>query len=151
MRFSRLGERLTGHSGTLQLMEDLGAAMATDEPLIMLGGGNPARIDAMSEVFAKRMAQMAADSATFERVMGVYDGQCGDPEFLSSVARLLNREFHWPVTEKNIAVTNGSQNAFFYLFNLVQYFLILQKRNNYIAFWRLSSDIFFFIFKKLFL
>ena len=118
MRFSRLGERLTGHSGTLQLMEDLGAAMATDEPLIMLGGGNPARIDAMSEVFAKRMAQMAADSATFERVMGVYDGQCGDPEFLSSVARLLNREFHWPVTEKNIAVTNGSQNAFFYLFNL---------------------------------
>ena len=45
-------------------------------------------------------------------------GNAGDPEFLSSVARLLNREFDWPVTEKNIAVTNGSQNAFFYLFNL---------------------------------
>ena len=47
-------------------MEDLGLRWP---PIcfIMLGGGNPGRIDAMSEVFAKRMAQMAADSATFEQ------------------------------------------------------------------------------------
>nr|MBP7483389.1 valine--pyruvate transaminase [Lacunisphaera sp.] len=41
------------------------------------------------------------------------------PAFLEAVAGLLRCEFGWNLTRDNIAVTNGSRNAFFYLFNLL--------------------------------
>jgi valine--pyruvate aminotransferase len=118
MRFSKLGTRLTTEGGVLQLMRDLGQAIDSDEPLIMLGGGNPAQIPEVMEVLRQRVAVMAQAPGALERVMGVYDGPRGDASFLNAVAALLNREFGWSVTARNIAVTNGSQSAFFYLFNL---------------------------------
>jgi valine--pyruvate aminotransferase len=118
MRLSKLGERLSVHTGTGQLMRDLGEALRSDRELIMLGGGNPAQIPEVMDVFRQRLEEMSRTPETLSRVMGVYDGPSGDSEFNNSVARLLKREFGWPVTGRNIAVTNGSQSAFFYLFNL---------------------------------
>ena len=42
MKFSTFGTRFTRHTGARELMDDLGAAMAADQPVKMLGGGNPA-------------------------------------------------------------------------------------------------------------
>ena len=33
------------------------------------------------------------------------------------MAGLLNREFGWPISWRNVAVTNGGQTAFFFLMN----------------------------------
>ncbi|SVD95023.1 uncharacterized protein METZ01_LOCUS447877, partial [marine metagenome] len=44
VKFSTIGQFLSGDSGILQLMDDLGAALDQNHKIYMLGGGNPARI-----------------------------------------------------------------------------------------------------------
>jgi len=109
---------MTGESGTLQLMRDLGDALATDSPQIMLGGGNPGSIPAVQELFRARLQALAHSPDELNRTIGLYDGQRGDQRFLESMARLLRTHFGWPIGPENIAITNGSQSAFFFLFNL---------------------------------
>src|SRR5574344_1600759 len=48
-----------------------------------------------------------------------YDGPQGKDQFTAALAALLKREYGWNISAKNIALTNGSQTAFFYLFNLL--------------------------------
>ena len=40
MKLSTIGKKLTTRSGILELMDDLGAAMANGDDMRMLGGGN---------------------------------------------------------------------------------------------------------------
>lgn len=47
-----------------------------------------------------------------------YDGPQGKTELLSELAKLLREKQGWDIEPQNIALTNGSQSAFFYLFNL---------------------------------
>ena len=52
MKLSKFGNKFTGHSGILSLMDDLGAAMAAGSgDVLMLGGGNPGRVPAMEAMF----------------------------------------------------------------------------------------------------
>lgn len=44
MKLSRSGEKLTKESGILRLMDDLGEALSAGETMLLLGGGNSARI-----------------------------------------------------------------------------------------------------------
>ena len=44
MKLSGFGEKFAGHSGIVQLMDDLGKAMAENKEMLMLGGGNPSHI-----------------------------------------------------------------------------------------------------------
>ena len=117
--WSDFGRKLGGPSGISGLMTDLGEAMAVNPDLIMMGGGNPARIPAMEQVWRRCLAEMLADGDRFERVLGHYDQPQGRPEFIDALVQQLNRRFGWGLTSRNVAVTNGSQNSFFYLFNLL--------------------------------
>lgn len=119
LEFSRIGQKLTARSGILELMDDLGRAM-TDEPdMLMLGGGNPAAVPAVQEFWRNRMKDLVAEGLSFDRMLGNYDPPQGNPRFLRALADLLKRSFGWDVSPANIAVTNGGQSAFFYLFNLL--------------------------------
>ena len=118
MEFSRLGQKFTAHSGILQLMADLGEALSSDEPVIMLGGGNPAKIPQVQQVLRQRMYDILVDEDRFDSIIGDYAPPAGNLAFRQAVADLLRREFGWPLGPENIALTNGSQTAFFYLFNL---------------------------------
>jgi valine--pyruvate aminotransferase len=51
-------------------------------------------------------------------MIGNYTTPQGDRSFLEAMANLLRGEYGWDVTWKNIAVVNGSQTAFFLLFNM---------------------------------
>lgn len=117
--FSPLGQKLTGHSGILELMEDLGRAMTIEPDMRMLGGGNPALIPEMQALVRERMRQLLDDGDTFDRMLANYDPPRGNPRFVRAVAELLQREFGWEVGPQNIAVTCGGQSAFFFLFNLL--------------------------------
>lgn len=118
MQLSNFGRNFTGESGIVQLMDDLGAALAGDQPKLMLGGGNPAAIPAVQAALRQRMHDMLADGESFERMVGSYGPPEGDRAFAVALADLLRRTYGWDVGPKNIALTNGSQTAFFYLFNL---------------------------------
>lgn len=115
MILSKFGEKFTQKSGILQLMDDLGSALSSNQPLNMLGGGNPAVIPAANELFQKSFKAL---EDTFIHSAGNYASPQGDHDFLVALADFFNRHYHWNITPKNIALTNGSQNAFFYLFNL---------------------------------
>ena len=100
-------------------MEDMGAAMDSTEPILMLGGGNPARIPEVEQVFKDQLTAIIETRVEFSRMMGNYSGPAGDGRFRQALAGLLRDHYGWDLSEKNIALTSGSQNAFFILFNLL--------------------------------
>ena len=118
MQFSRFGERYTGEAGILQLMDDLGDALATDERVYMMGGGNPSHIPEVQAYFRQCMERLLQADGAFERMIGNYSPPAGDKAFRAALAHLLRQEFGWPIGPDNVALTNGSQTSFFYLLNL---------------------------------
>lgn len=115
MQLSSFGQKFTARSGILQLMDDLGEALEGGREVNMLGGGNPAAIPEANAVYQQAFEAAAQD---FIHSAGNYSGPKGDAAFIEAVADFLNRHYGWGVTAENIALTNGSQNAFFYLLNL---------------------------------
>ena len=119
MNLSKFGKKLTSGSGIVDLMEDLGTALNENPEMIFMGGGNPARIPQMEALFKQRLQSIAGDSKQLAGMTGVYQSPQGELSFRRQVADLLKRQFGWSVTERNIAVSNGSQSAFFILYNLL--------------------------------
>jgi len=117
MQYSVFGEKFRHNSGITQLMDDLGAAMAGGD-MLMLGGGNPAHIPEVQQRFREHMESILRTPAAFERMVGNYDGTRGNAAFIEALVELMNTSFGWGITPRNVVLTNGSQSAFFYLFNL---------------------------------
>lgn len=120
MKFSKYGQQFTQTSAISQLMDDLGDALKSPTPVNMLGGGNPARIDKVNEAYFevyKSLEQGGVDGGAIESV-GNYSNPQGDAKFIDALVAFFNRHYDWNLTTENIVLTNGSQNAFFYLFNL---------------------------------
>ena len=98
-------------------MEDLGAALGTDEKMLMLGGGNPSRVPAIEQYFREQMLAITSNNDRFSSMVGNYDGPQGKASFIDILADFFNALYGWPVTTNNIAITNGSQASFGLLFN----------------------------------
>ena len=118
MKISKFGIKITETSGIGRLMADLGSALSQDGEMLMLGGGNPAHIPQVQEYFRRSMVGILENTGEFERMVGNYDPPKGNLDFISALADLLGREYGWEIGPENIALTNGSQSAFFILFNL---------------------------------
>ncbi|ABV87955.1 valine--pyruvate transaminase [Shewanella pealeana] len=117
MQFSKFGEKFNRYSGITQLMDDLNEGLRTPGA-IMLGGGNPASIPAMQDYFHQATADMLANGELVAALSN-YDGPQGKDAFLTALATLLRDTYGWEISEKNISLSNGSQSAFFNLFNLL--------------------------------
>ena len=115
---SLFGQRFCAESGTFTLMDDLGKALTTNPDMLFLGGGNPARIPAIEAEIKNAIELKIQRDDGVLKVAGNYQSPQGDPDFLSAVAGFLQRQCQWPVTPENIALANGSQAAFFVLFNM---------------------------------
>ncbi len=118
MKYSKLGKKISSHSGIMQLMDDLGEAMTLNPQIKMLGGGNPAAIPAVQQLW-RDLTLAAIQDGSFDRTLGNYDPPRGNPRFLKALAKFLNSHCEWQVTPANLAVTPGGQTAFFLLFNLL--------------------------------
>ena len=118
MKFSAFGQRFSRHTGTRDLMDDLGAAMARGGSL-MLGGGNPAYIPEVEARLREELARIAADTHEFRRLAGNYAAPAGEERFRDTLAQVLNAQYGWGLTRDNIALTAGNQTGFFQLFNLL--------------------------------
>ncbi|PSW11671.1 valine--pyruvate transaminase [Photobacterium sanctipauli] len=117
MEFSTFGDKFARYSGITQLMDDLNDGLRNPDA-IMLGGGNPAQIPEMVEYFNRLTQQMAA-SGELTQALTNYDGPQGKNIFINALADMLKAQYGWDISAKNIALTNGSQSAFFNLFNLL--------------------------------
>ena len=118
MEVSRFGRKIAETSGIGQLMEDLGIAYSEGRNILMLGGGNPAHIPKVQQCFRSSMEKLMQNGAEFERAIGNYDPPGGNREFIEAVSALLRSELGWDIGPENVALTNGSQTAFFILFNI---------------------------------
>lgn len=118
MEVSRFGRKIAEKSGIGQLMEDLGIAYSEGRNILMLGGGNPAHIPKVEQCFRSSMEKLLRNGDEFERAIGNYDPPGGNREFIEAVSALLRSELGWDIGPENIALTNGSQTAFFILFNI---------------------------------
>ena len=119
MDLSDFGKRMASEAGILQLMDDLGRALAGDTPVAMFGGGTPAQIPAVTAVFRRELQAVIADDTRLAAMLGNYDTPQGNAEFVEAIVSLLNREYDWDLKAENIAITPGSQNGFFMLYNLL--------------------------------
>ncbi|WP_027251756.1 valine--pyruvate transaminase [Photobacterium halotolerans] len=117
MEFSTFGNKFARYSGITQLMDDLNDGLRNPEA-IMLGGGNPAQIPAMVEYFTQ-LNNSLNQSGELTAAMTNYDGPQGKNTFINALAALLSERYGWDISSKNISLTNGSQSAFFSLFNLL--------------------------------
>ncbi|MDC0088381.1 valine--pyruvate transaminase [Porticoccaceae bacterium] len=118
MKLSKFGEKFSSQSGIVELMDDLGTALNENPDMIFMGGGNPGRIPQVEQVFKSRMETILSDPAQLHSLMGVYQSPQGDKDFREQIAGLLSKQFGWQLTGRNIAISNGSQSAFFVLYNL---------------------------------
>lgn len=118
MQFSKFGQKLACQSGIGELMKDL-ASGACQGPVYMLGGGNPAHIPEVEQACHQATETILSAEGAFEKVVGQYDPPQGNPDLIEALCGLFERRLGWAVGPENLALTSGSQTAFFMLFNLL--------------------------------
>nr|WP_219845842.1 valine--pyruvate transaminase [Emcibacter nanhaiensis] len=118
VKLSAFGQKFAGQSGIVSLMEDLGTALSDNPDILFMGGGNPARIKPVEDIFRQRLQAILDDPDKCHGLLGTYQAHQGDKAFMEQVADFLNRQFGWNLSWRNIAVSNGSQPAFFVLYNM---------------------------------
>jgi valine--pyruvate aminotransferase len=118
VKLSTFGKKFAGDSGIVELMDDLSSALSDNPDMIFMGGGNPGRLPEVEAVFQQRLEAILADPAQRHSLFGVYQSPQGDRDFRHQLASFLNRQFGWDLTAGNIAISNGSQSAFFVLYNM---------------------------------
>ncbi|TGM97483.1 pyridoxal phosphate-dependent aminotransferase [Leptospira dzoumogneensis] len=111
--FSEFGARFRNQTGIGQLMEDLGNLSPGTS---MLGGGSPALIPEVEEVWRKILNKFS-ESGAWDSILGKYETPTGKEETLETLASLLSSETGTPISKDRIAITSGSQNAFYLLLN----------------------------------
>ena len=99
-------------------MDDLGSALNENPNMIFMGGGNPGRLPEVEAIFQQRLEQVMADPAQRHSLFGIYQSPQGDKDFREQIASFLRKQFGWSLSGENIAVSNGSQSAFFVLYNM---------------------------------
>lgn len=119
MKLSHYGQRYSGASGIIDLMDDLGSALRDNPQMLMMAGGNPARIPAAEQLFQRTLQQLLQDDEAAFRLLGRYQGPKGDLAVRELLAMQLREDHGWPLTADHIALTNGGQSAFGMLANLL--------------------------------
>lgn len=118
MQYSKFGQKMACRSGIGELMKDLSAGLE-GEQVYMLGGGNPSHIPAVEKACHQATEEILSQKGALEKVLGNYDPPRGNKELIDAICGLMNRELGWSIRHENVALTSGSQTAFFMLFNLL--------------------------------
>ena len=118
MKLSTFGKKFSRDSGIVELMDDLGSALLENPDMIMMGGGNPGRLPEAEAIFRQRLEAILADPDKRHRLFGLYQSPRGNHEFRTEIAAFLKNQFGWKLSADNVAISNGSQSAFFVLLNM---------------------------------
>lgn len=118
-KLSKFGEKFSQESGIISLMKDLGTALNENPELVFMGGGNPARIPEIEDFFHQRLKQITESESERFNLLSVYQSPQGEVQLRKEMANYLGNRFGWEISEKNIAFANGSQSAFFTIYNVL--------------------------------
>ncbi|MEI7579085.1 MAG: valine--pyruvate transaminase [bacterium] len=130
MNTTKFAAKFTEKSGILELMDDLGKAMKNANPnTCMLGGGNPAHIPEVQQLFQNEMQEIIADQKRFNSMIGNYTTPQGDLEVIQAFVKYLQKLSGWKISTNNVIILNSSQLGFFMLFNLLAGDTIDNKQN----------------------
>lgn len=119
MNYSNFGQKFSSKSGIVELMDDLGSALNENPDMLFMGGGNPGRVPEVEAYFEKELSAIVKDPAARHSLLGIYQSPQGEKGFREELANYLAKEFNWTISSKNIAVSNGSQSAFFIIYNML--------------------------------
>jgi valine--pyruvate aminotransferase len=119
MKFSKFASRFSRDSGIVQLMDDLGNAMSGNSDVLMLGGGNPSHIPGVQQYFRDSLHRLIDNPSLFSHAVGNYELPQGNREFINALVDMMNKQYQWGIKSENVALTVGSQSAFFFLFNML--------------------------------
>jgi len=119
VKLSAFGQKFSGNAGITVLMDDITNALSSDRDMIMMGGGNPANIPQIEAIMQQRLQILSSNPAAVRQLLGSYDPAQGNMALIDALAELFSKKLGWAVTRHNIALTNGSQSAFFMLFNML--------------------------------
>jgi len=119
MKISQFGRKFSAGTGIFDLMEDLGSALNVNPDLLFLGGGNPARVPTFEREVAKHLQAIANNPDHVHKLIGVYQSPKGSEGCVAALVKYINRQSGWSIKESQLAITNGSQSAFFILINLL--------------------------------
>jgi valine--pyruvate aminotransferase len=119
-QWSSFGEKMqrAADGGIVRLMRDLGGALEEAPELLMLGGGNPAVVPAVQAHFDALWRDLTAERSG-GALLAAYQDPQGDRQLRRQLAALLSEQYGWALSERNILLCQGSQSAFFLLFNLL--------------------------------
>lgn len=118
MKVSKFTQKFAVQTGIGQLMDDLTVPVASGRRIHMLGGGTPSHIPSVQRYFRDSMKRLLDDGILFDRALSNYDPPRGNSAFREALADLMKDRFGWNIQASNIALTHGSQQAFFVLFNM---------------------------------
>ena len=118
MELSKFGEKFSGQSGIVELMDDLGTALNENPNMLFMGGGNPGRIPEVEQVFKGASGTGFSGSGTASQPDGCLSVAPGRQGLSRADCRAVKQQFGWSLSARNIAVSNGSQSAFFVLYNM---------------------------------
>lgn len=113
---SQFADKFLQQAAITELMDDINAGLQ-DSSALMLGGGNPAQIPEIEQALKQELSNRLEDGTLTHALMN-YDGPQGKDSFRAALAELFQQEYGWELGPEHIALTNGSQSAFFYLMNL---------------------------------
>ncbi|MGJ8693150.1 MAG: valine--pyruvate transaminase [Thalassotalea sp.] len=119
MNYSAFGQKFSASSGIVDLMDDLGTALNENPDILFMGGGNPGRIPEIEAFFQDKLLDIAQDEEKRHSLLGIYQSPQGEKEFREQLANYLHLQFGWSISDKNIAIANGSQSAFFLIYNML--------------------------------
>lgn len=119
MIYSNFGQKFSGKSGIVELMDDLGSALNENPDMLFMGGGNPGRVPEVEAYFEKQLTSIVKDPVSRHNLLGIYQSPQGEKGFREQLANFLAEEFGWEISAKNIAISNGSQSAFFIIYNML--------------------------------
>lgn len=119
-QWSSFGDKMqrAAEGGIVRLMRDLGGALEDNPELLMLGGGNPAVVPAVQAHFDAVWRDLTAKRSA-GALLSAYQDPRGDRQLRRQLAALLSAEYGWALSERNVLLCQGSQSAFFLLFNLL--------------------------------
>jgi valine--pyruvate aminotransferase len=73
----------------------------------------------LEDLFSQELRRVLDSEPEYRRMLANYPSPAGEERFRAALANLFSREYGWDISEKNIALTGGSQGGFFLLFNLL--------------------------------
>lgn len=120
IKFSNFAKCVTQRTAINDLMDDLGVAVSNpSEELCFFGGGNPAKIEKMNEVWRREVEAIMAKEGGMEAMLCNYADPRGTKSFVKTIVDIFNERYGWGITERNVCVTQGGQAAFYTLFNVL--------------------------------